>query len=79
MSIDQIALAAKYLGIQPSEILKEAEIAKKDLESKGVTVRLTRHVDAAKATTKSGVAFLGGAALGALIFAALSQNRNSES
>jgi transcriptional regulator with XRE-family HTH domain len=76
LSIDQLALAAGFMGIQPSIILQEAEIARKELEQQGVIVQLNKRQEREK---NSGIAFLGGAALGALIGSAITKNKNSGS
>lgn len=65
LTIEQLGMAAVRLGRAPSEILRLADQAVMELRQRGVDVKATRGA----ATLDSGTAWIGAAALGALIAA----------
>ena len=73
LSIGQLAKASEYLRVNSSTILLEVENAVKELKKQGVIVRVTStHTD----KSKTGIAMIGAAALGALIGAVAAKSRN---
>jgi transcriptional regulator with XRE-family HTH domain len=69
LSLDQLAGAARVLQTSPAEILAHADNAIEPLKRKGVTVLVGREA----ATDDQAFAYLGAAALGALIAAILAK------
>jgi transcriptional regulator with XRE-family HTH domain len=69
LSLDQLAAAARELGTTPAWILARADVVAKQLKQKGVTVLMGR--DAAR--DDQNFAYLGAAALGALVAAILAK------
>ena len=67
LSVEQLILVSKALDIKASEILQEAEIAIQNLQDQNVDITTLKDV---KNNDKLG-AFIGAAALGALVAAAL--------
>ena len=67
LTVEQLALAAKKLRVQPNTVLYSADKASKELQSQGVHVSLNR----ISGRADSGIALIGAAALGALIAAVL--------
>lgn len=68
LSVEQLAVAANALGTKPSEILQEVDRAVDFAQAKGVRVEWTRPSNDAVA---AGLMFIGAAALGGLIAAAV--------
>ena len=68
LSVEQLFVAADYLGVNVSKIIGDAEIAIEDLKAQGVQIR-TNKVTSEK--SGSGAAIIGAAALGALVTAAI--------
>ena len=73
LSVGQLAEAAKYLRVHPSAILLEVENAVRELAAQGVIVRI---ITAKSTKSKTGVAMIGAAALGALVGAAVAKSKN---
>ncbi|MGH7106990.1 MAG: helix-turn-helix domain-containing protein [Acetobacteraceae bacterium] len=71
LSLDQLAAAADVLGVKPAQILAHAETAIEHLKRRGVTVLIGK--DAAK--DDQSFAYLGAAALGALVAAILAKGK----
>jgi transcriptional regulator with XRE-family HTH domain len=69
LSLDQLAGAAKVLGMTPAQLLGYADQAAKQLTRKGVTVLVGRGV----AQDDQTFAYLGAAALGALLVTILAK------
>jgi transcriptional regulator with XRE-family HTH domain len=69
LSLDQLAGAAKVLGMTPAQLLGYADQAAKQLTRKGVTVLVGREV----AQDDQTFAYLGAAALGALLVTVLAK------
>ncbi|MCP4323830.1 MAG: helix-turn-helix transcriptional regulator [Alteromonadales bacterium] len=68
LSVAQLAKAAEYLRVNSSTVLLEVESAVKQLRKRGVSIAVASSQDA---KSKTGIAMIGAAALGALIGAAL--------
>jgi transcriptional regulator with XRE-family HTH domain len=71
LSLDQLAGAARALGTTPTQILKDADAAAEHLRRRGVTVLVGK--DAAKGDPT--FAYLGAAALGALVATILTKGK----
>ena len=71
LSLDQFAGSARALSIKPAQILAHADNAEAQLKSKGITVLVGK--EAAK--DDQNFAYLGAAALGALIGAILAKGK----
>jgi transcriptional regulator with XRE-family HTH domain len=68
LSVEQLFVAANFLGVSVSTIINEAEIAIDDLTAQGVQIRTNK---VASEKSGSGAAIIGAAALGALVTAAI--------
>lgn len=71
MSLDQLAAAANVFGVKPAQILRQAEAAIEQLKRRGVTVLVGK----AAAKDDQSFAYLGAAALGALVAAILAKGK----
>ena len=71
LSLDQLAGAAKVLKTSPAQILAYADNATEQLKRKGITVLSGREA----ATDDQAFAYLGAAALGALVAAILAKSK----
>ena len=71
LSLDQLAGAARALNLKPAQIFAYADHAKAQLESKGVTVLVGKEA----AQDDQNFAYLGAAALGALVGAILAKGK----
>lgn len=70
MSVDQLARAAKKLGVLPGEILARADNTARQMQAQGFEVSYEKPQRSPESGDNSGLLFLGGAALAALIYAA---------
>jgi transcriptional regulator with XRE-family HTH domain len=71
MSLDQLAAAANVFGVKPAQILTQAETAIEQLKRRGVTVLVGKSA----AKDDQSFAYLGAAALGALVAAILAKGK----
>lgn len=69
LTVDQLAKAARKLGIKPSKILDLADTAVEDISAQGINVQYDR----ARSGVDTGLVLIGVAALGVLIAAVLSK------
>lgn len=71
LTIEQLAIAASYLGVKTSEILKLADQSVEDLRDKGAIVREKR----ISGGLDKGLVIIGASAIGGLIAALLLQKK----
>ena len=69
LTVDQLRIAAAALKVTPASLLDQAEQAVRQARERGIRVLTSRETS----TIDAGVALIGGAALGALVVAALTK------